>query len=182
MRLWAKRHRELSAMRTQVVCRLHAVLCELTPGGVRKRITVPMALRVLENLQPEGAIAQARYQLAFRSDADACGDGGEAGLGGGVAFGVDDVDVVAGGEAEFGEAEESFGFAGAGEAEDDGAEAEAGVGDGGPLPCSPVDEVAADPGAEHRLGADLERCFSGAAAGPAEVGVVFGGAAGLSSG
>ena len=64
MRLWAKRHRELSAMRTQVVCRLHAVLCELTPGGVRKRITAPMALRVLENLQPEGAIAQARYQLA----------------------------------------------------------------------------------------------------------------------
>jgi transposase len=31
---------------------------------MRKRITAPMALRLLENLRPEGAIAQARYQLA----------------------------------------------------------------------------------------------------------------------
>jgi transposase len=64
MKLWAKRHRELGAVRTQVVCRLHAVLCELIPGGVRNRISAPMAVRLLENLQPEGAVAQARYELA----------------------------------------------------------------------------------------------------------------------
>jgi transposase len=64
MKLWTKRHRELSATRTRTVCRLHAVLCELIPGGIRKRITAGMAVRLLEDLQPEGAIAQARYELA----------------------------------------------------------------------------------------------------------------------
>ncbi len=64
MKLWTKRHRELSAARTRAVCRLHAVLCDLIPGGVRKRISAPMAVRLLENFQPEGAIAQARYELA----------------------------------------------------------------------------------------------------------------------
>src|SRR5262245_46489989 len=64
MKLWAKRHRELGAIRTQVVCRLHAVLCELIPGGVRTRISAKMAVRLLENLHPEGAVAQARYELA----------------------------------------------------------------------------------------------------------------------
>jgi transposase len=64
MKLWTKRHRELSAARTRAVCRLHAVLCELIPGGVRKRISASMAVRLLENFQPEGPIAQARYELA----------------------------------------------------------------------------------------------------------------------
>lgn len=33
MKVWARRHRDLSSLRTQVACRLHAVLCELIPGG-----------------------------------------------------------------------------------------------------------------------------------------------------
>ena len=33
MRVWAKRHRDLNSTRTQVACRLHAVLCALVPGG-----------------------------------------------------------------------------------------------------------------------------------------------------
>jgi hypothetical protein len=33
----------LGRTRTQVVCRLHAVLCELVPGGVRKAITAGRA-------------------------------------------------------------------------------------------------------------------------------------------
>ncbi len=64
MKLWAKRHRELQAVRTQVVCRLHAVLCDLTPGGVRTRISANMAVRLVEDFQPQGAVAQARYELA----------------------------------------------------------------------------------------------------------------------
>jgi len=36
LKIWAKRHRDLSRARTQVACRLHAVLCELVPGGVSK--------------------------------------------------------------------------------------------------------------------------------------------------
>src|SRR5215475_2720659 len=38
LKVWAKRHRDLGRARTQVVCRLHAVLCELVPGGVATRI------------------------------------------------------------------------------------------------------------------------------------------------
>jgi transposase len=34
LKMWAKRHRDLGRTRTQVVCRLHAVLCDLVPGGV----------------------------------------------------------------------------------------------------------------------------------------------------
>ncbi|HXZ77391.1 MAG TPA: transposase, partial [Streptosporangiaceae bacterium] len=39
LKVWSKRHRDLGRTRTQVACRLHAVLCELIPGGVSKRIT-----------------------------------------------------------------------------------------------------------------------------------------------
>jgi hypothetical protein len=41
------------------------VLCELIPGGVRKRISAAMAQRLLENLQHEGGVARARYELAY---------------------------------------------------------------------------------------------------------------------
>ena len=33
MGMWSDRYLELAAARTQVVCRLHALLCELVPGG-----------------------------------------------------------------------------------------------------------------------------------------------------
>ena len=36
---------DLGRTRTRVVCRLHAVLCELVPGGVSKRITAAHAAR-----------------------------------------------------------------------------------------------------------------------------------------
>jgi transposase len=47
-----------------VACRLHAVLCELVPGGFRKEITAGQAARVLGQVTPSGAIAQARRELA----------------------------------------------------------------------------------------------------------------------
>jgi hypothetical protein len=65
MKLWAKRHRNLGSARTQLVCRLHAVLCELVPGGVSGQLYASHAARVLEGLEPEGAVATARYELAI---------------------------------------------------------------------------------------------------------------------
>src|SRR5262249_12849854 len=56
LKVWAKRHRDLGRARTQVVCRLHAVLCELVPGGVAKRISAPQAGRLLEGIRPAGAV------------------------------------------------------------------------------------------------------------------------------
>lgn len=65
MKVWAKRHRDLGSSRTQVVCRLHAVLCELVPGGgISKELSVGKAEKVLAGIDPDGAVASARYQLA----------------------------------------------------------------------------------------------------------------------
>jgi transposase len=64
LKVWAKRHRDLGRARTQVVCRLHSVLCELAPGGVSKRISAAQAARVLDQVTPSGAVAQARCELA----------------------------------------------------------------------------------------------------------------------
>ena len=38
LKIWSKRYRDLGRTRTQVVCRLHAVLCELVPGGAARAI------------------------------------------------------------------------------------------------------------------------------------------------
>jgi transposase len=64
LKIWAKRHRDLSRARNQVVCRLHAVLCQLIAGGVSKRITAGQAARILDQAEPRGAAAMARWVLA----------------------------------------------------------------------------------------------------------------------
>jgi hypothetical protein len=64
LKIWAKRHRDLSRTRNQVVCRLHAVLCDLVPGGVSKRITAGQAARILDQAEPRGAAGAARWILA----------------------------------------------------------------------------------------------------------------------
>jgi transposase len=64
LKIWSKRHRDLGRTRTQVACRLHAVLCELTPGGISKEITAGHAAHVLESVTPSGAVEAARCELA----------------------------------------------------------------------------------------------------------------------
>jgi transposase len=64
MKVWAKRHRDLARQRNRVVCRLHAVLCDLVPGGIAGEISAAQATRLLDELEPEGAVAVARHELA----------------------------------------------------------------------------------------------------------------------
>ena len=64
LKIWSKRYRDLGRTRTQVACRLHAVLCELIPGGLSKEITAGHAARVLEAITPSGAVEAARCELA----------------------------------------------------------------------------------------------------------------------
>lgn len=64
LKIWARRHRDLSRSRNQVTCRLHAVICDLVPGGVRKEITAGHAARVLDQITPAGPIETARRDLA----------------------------------------------------------------------------------------------------------------------
>src|SRR5580692_2934877 len=64
LKVWSKRHRDLGSSRTQVVCRLHAVLCELVPGGVPKKIIAAHAARLLGSITPPDVVAAARWELA----------------------------------------------------------------------------------------------------------------------
>jgi transposase len=64
LKVWSKRYRDLGRTRTQVVCRLHAVLCELVPGGVATAITAAAAARLLGSIVPAGAVDAARCELA----------------------------------------------------------------------------------------------------------------------
>ena len=72
LKVWSKRHRDLSRSRNQVVCRLHAVLCDLIAGGAVKAIRAAAAARVLEQARPYGAVQQARHELAAEFLADLC--------------------------------------------------------------------------------------------------------------
>jgi transposase len=64
LRVWSRRHRDLGRAKNQVACRLHAVLCELVPGGVPEEITAAQATRILERSTPSGVAGQARRELA----------------------------------------------------------------------------------------------------------------------
>ncbi len=64
LKVRAERHRDLARTRNQVACRLHAVLCDLVPGGHQKEISAAHAARVLAQTTPSGAVALARAELA----------------------------------------------------------------------------------------------------------------------
>jgi transposase len=70
LKVWAKRHRDLSRAYNQVACRLHAMLCELVPGGVPEEITAGRAEKILAQIRPAGAAGQARCELAAELLAD----------------------------------------------------------------------------------------------------------------
>jgi transposase len=64
MKLWARRHQNLSSARTQVACRLHAVLCDLVAGGIPEEIYAEKAAWLLAKIEPESAVAAARVEPA----------------------------------------------------------------------------------------------------------------------
>jgi len=66
LKVWSKRHRDLGRARTQVACRLHAVLCELVP----ERISAAQAAHLLEGITPPGAVGAAHCELAGEFLAD----------------------------------------------------------------------------------------------------------------
>jgi transposase len=70
LKVWSKRHRDLARARNQVACRLHAVLCDLVPGGHSKEISAAQAAKILEQATPCGAVALARHELAAEFLAD----------------------------------------------------------------------------------------------------------------
>ena len=65
LRLLAKRNGDLGSHRTRVVCRLHALLAELAPGGIAKELYVSDAEGLLARITPQSPVEQVRYELAL---------------------------------------------------------------------------------------------------------------------
>jgi transposase len=64
LRMLAKRHLELTSLRTQAVCRLHAVLIQLRAGGIPKRLTAKSASRMLQGLRNLDPVGEQRRAMA----------------------------------------------------------------------------------------------------------------------
>jgi transposase len=65
LRLLCERRHELTALRTQAVCRLHRLLAQLTPGGTRG-LKASRAQQLLVKLRPLDGVGAVRLQLAHQ--------------------------------------------------------------------------------------------------------------------
>lgn len=62
--LLARRNRQLGASRTRTVCRLHALLAELVPGGSARKLKAFQAEELLEKMTLTDPVAAARHAMA----------------------------------------------------------------------------------------------------------------------
>jgi transposase len=70
LRLLCDRREELVAARTRAVCRLHRLLAELIPGGLRRELTAARATAVLAGVRPRDVAGKVRRQLAVQHPGD----------------------------------------------------------------------------------------------------------------
>ena len=70
LRMLAKRHLELTALRTQAACRLHAVILQLRPGGITRRLSAQKAARMLGGLRALDPVGEQRRTMAKAHLAD----------------------------------------------------------------------------------------------------------------
>lgn len=70
LRLLADRHHDLTGLRTQAVCRLHAQLAGLSPGGLSGRLSAGRATQMLASMpESTGVVAERRRQaMALAAD------------------------------------------------------------------------------------------------------------------
>ncbi len=70
LRLLAKRNLDIGSHRTRVVCRLHAVLAGLAPGGMSKELNASDAEAFLDQIEPVSPVEHVRLELAREMLAD----------------------------------------------------------------------------------------------------------------
>ncbi|HEX2400063.1 MAG TPA: IS110 family transposase, partial [Mycobacterium sp.] len=70
LRMLANRHHGLTRLRTQAVCRLHAQLATLKPGGLGGTLTAKRARELLETVPPDNGVVAERKQQAVALLAD----------------------------------------------------------------------------------------------------------------
>ncbi len=66
LRMLAKRHKQLSSLKTQAAARLHAVLAQLMPGGLGKEMVVRQAAALLRRVRPTSMVETERKRLAHQ--------------------------------------------------------------------------------------------------------------------
>jgi transposase len=64
LRLLCDRREELTAQRTQAVCRLHRLPAGLTPGGMRRELTANKAQALLARIRPADEVGRVRVHIA----------------------------------------------------------------------------------------------------------------------
>ena len=64
LRLLAKRHRDMARLRNKHCSRLHALLLELSPGGIGSEITVTKAIQLLERVTVGDEVTRHRVMIA----------------------------------------------------------------------------------------------------------------------
>jgi transposase len=70
LRLLADRHHDLTGLRTQAICRLHGLLCGLTPGGAGRLLSTRQAGRILHGVRPAGPVEIERKRIALELAGD----------------------------------------------------------------------------------------------------------------
>jgi len=70
LRMLADRYQDLTRLRTQAICRLHALLRMLVPGGARKDLSANAAAALLRRVHPMTAVEVERKNLALELVAD----------------------------------------------------------------------------------------------------------------
>jgi transposase len=65
LRLLSKRNHDLGRLRTKLVCRLHAAIADLLPGGIPKELYVSRATVLLEGLACQSPVEHTRRDLAL---------------------------------------------------------------------------------------------------------------------
>ena len=70
LRLLADRRQDLVAARTMTVCRLHGLLCLLTPGGAPRSLSATRAAKILRTVRPADEVAVERKHMALELLAD----------------------------------------------------------------------------------------------------------------
>lgn len=66
LRMLAKRHKQLSSLKTQAASRLHAVLANLIPGGLGKEMVVRQASELLRRMRPATMVETERKRIAHQ--------------------------------------------------------------------------------------------------------------------
>lgn len=70
LRLLADRRHDLVGVRTQAVCRLHALLCLLKAGGASRELTADRAAAILAAIRPSDAVGAERKRICAEIVAD----------------------------------------------------------------------------------------------------------------